>query len=196
MIAYSSDLVGYFGFGSLVNRDTLRTNYVDTIPAALKGWRRHWQARTQTLADDIALLSVHVDPGSVIKGLIVIDHAENLAAVDEREAGYTRVQLTLQDLELFDIQARIPERLYVYVADEGSGRDEGRLLQSYLDAVMQGFYRLYGEEGVAHFVDTTANFDRHIIADRHDPQYPRSVILSQHETMIIDQELRRSSAIS
>ena len=63
-------LVGYFGFGSLVNKHTLRTSYVEIVPATLKGWRRHWQARTDTLEQDVALLSIHRDVSCNIKGIL------------------------------------------------------------------------------------------------------------------------------
>ena len=39
------DLIAYFGYGSLVNLNTLQTGYVCAHPARLKGWRRHWQSR-------------------------------------------------------------------------------------------------------------------------------------------------------
>ena len=94
------DLVGYFGFGSLVNQDTLRTSYVDIVPAKLKGWRRHWQARTGPLSKEVAMLSVHEDEQCDILGALVIDRSENLPSVDEREAGYTRRRLRPEDLVL------------------------------------------------------------------------------------------------
>ena len=187
-------LIGYFGFGSLVNKDTLRTSYVSIAPAVLKGWRRHWQARTETLPQKVALLSVHRDTRCEIKGALVVDKSENLAAVDQREAGYTRVQLSADDLVVPTGYA-LPERLYVYVADEVYGiEDDGALLQSYMDAVMQGFYREHGEEGVKHFVDTTEKFARPVIQDRNNPLYPRSVSLSEDEAMLFDTELIRAGA--
>ncbi len=188
-------LVGYFGFGSLVNRHTLRTAYVDTFPATLIGWRRHWQARTETLPQKIALLSVHRDPECEIRGMIVVDRLENLPAVDEREAGYTRVKLQANNLK-FDARSHVPDDLYVYVADEVPDvMDDGALLQSYLDAVMQGFHLEYGEEGVRHFVETTAKFERPMIKDRASPFYPRSVSVSTEEAELYDRELKRIGVV-
>ena len=186
----SSDrLVGYFGFGSLVNKHTLRTSYVDIVPATLKGWRRHWQTSVVEVDRDIALLSIHRDMDCDIRGMVVIDREDNLPAVDERERGYDRVEITASDLILshnFDL----PERLYVYVGQEdGNNREKGDLLQSYLDAVLQGFHLEYGEEGVRHFVETTIGFERNIVTDRHAPQYPRAVTLTEPQRMLIDAEL-------
>ena len=183
--------VGYFGFGSLVNEHTLRTDYLEVVPASLNGWRRHWQARTDTLEEDIALLSIHRDPGCTILGMLVVDRMENLALVDEREAGYTRHRLELDALE-FTGNFQPPEHLFVYVADEAQDvSDNGALLQSYLDAVMQGFHNVYGEDGVHHFVETTAKFDRTLIADRQAPRYPRSVILESGQPELFDRALSR-----
>jgi len=163
--------VGYFGFGSLVNPATLRTAYLDQLPAELAGYRRHWQARTKTLEQQIALLSVHQHPDTSIKGMLVIDHRDNLAAVDEREAGYRRHRLAPEEL-IVDTATQLPEELYVYIAHEPEGvADTGALLQSYLDAVMQGFYR-------------------GLIGDRSQPRYPRSVELSDHEQRLFDELLQ------
>ncbi|MDJ0614842.1 MAG: gamma-glutamylcyclotransferase [Rhizobiaceae bacterium] len=186
----SSELVGYFGFGSLVNKDTLRTSYVDVVPARLKGWRRHWQARTETLPQKVALLSIHKEPACDILGLMVVDRLENLPLVDEREEGYSRVKLTPANLVLPDTFSP-PQTLYVYVADEvPEVVDDGCLLQSYLDAVMQGFHREHGKEGVQHFVDTTTKFDRPLICDRDNPLYPRSVTLDDGEADLFDRTLK------
>ena len=118
----SEELVGYFGFGSLVNRHTLRTDFVGMVPAQLKGWKRHWQARTEVIDRDVALLSIHEDPVSSIKGMIVIDRMANLPLVDEREVGYDRHQLSSDDIEILgpilseNPDVELPSALYVYVA--------------------------------------------------------------------------------
>lgn len=184
--------VGYFGFGSLVNRHTLRTSFVDVIPATLKGWRRHWQDRSIGFASEIALLSIHRDPSTELKGVLVIDRLENLAAVDEREEGYTRHLLTPEDLIVAD-PSNLPEQLYVYVANQGADVPQpGKLLQSYLDAVLQGFLIEHGPEGVAHFMDTTVGFERGIVEDRLQPFYPRSVQLSEDEIILFDNQIARA----
>jgi len=194
MNAQSRELVGYFGFGSLVNKKTLRTSYIGVVPASLKGWRRHWQARTRLIDEDVALLSIHRDPDCIIMGMLVIDLAENMPLVDEREAGYTRNRLSRDDLALPD-SAEIPDDLFVYVADEAKQTDTGSLLQSYLDAVMQGFLHEYGEAGVSHFVDTTTRFERGLIRDRNNPLYPRSVSLNAAEAALFDRELERAGVL-
>ena len=182
----SDELVGYFGFGSLVNRNTLRTSYVDLVQASLKGYSRHWQSKTKTLEEQVALLSIHPDQTCEIYGMIVLDKLENLPLVDAREQGYSRHRLNRDQL-LIDSDAAMPNDIYVYIANEPEGEsDEGALLQSYLDAVMQGFFNEYGDEGVRHFMDTTKGFDRKLIRDRQSPKYPRPVMLSDSDATYFD----------
>ena len=197
----SEGLIGYFGFGSLVNRNTLRTDYVSLLPARLKGWRRHWQSRTHTLDDPVALLSIHRDVSCMINGMIIVDRVENLPLVDEREAGYDRVAVHNNDIEFVngftgpngDPSAAVPDTIYVYVAKEDTSLPgDGMLLQSYLDAVLQGFHNEFGADGVTHFLETTIGFERNIIMDRENPRYPRAVDLSPTETQLFDDGLRRA----
>ncbi len=178
----SNGLVGYFGYGSLVNRQTLKTDYVAFLPARLRGWRRHWQAREAgTEPADIALLTVHEHAESTILGMLVIDRVENLASVDEREARYDRVLIEPDRLEFIgERQAAhddLPDQLFVYVGRRGGEKQPPSLLQSYLDAVMAGYLAEFGEEGLLHFLETTIGFDRAIVADRAKPIYRRAIAL-------------------
>lgn len=122
-LAGSKDLVGYFGYGSLVNRATLRTGIAAAWPARLKGWHRTWRPRPDmgptagvTLPDGLtpSLLSAHRAPEANpeagpetgpdsgpdigIDGLLVIDFAENLPVIDAREFRYHRRDISLADL--------------------------------------------------------------------------------------------------
>ncbi len=192
----SDRLVGYFGFGSLVNKHTLRTSYVNILPASLKGYSRHWQARSTAIFDNhISLLSIHPDETCTIKGMIVLDLLENLPLVDEREEGYSRHKLEHGQLEVAS-SVELPDEIYVYIANEIEGAsNDGSLLQSYLDAVMQGFRNEYGDDGVSHFVDTTKGFQRSIMLDRAAPLYPRDVQLTKDEVGFFDAELKRAGVI-
>ncbi len=191
----SKELVGYFGFGSLVNKQTLRTSYVDIFPANLIGYSRHWQARSKTFENHVSLLSIHPDETSNIKGVVVLDLLENLPLVDEREAGYSRHKIGCDQLEVSK-DTKLPDNLYVYIANEVEGViDDGSLLQSYLDAVMQGFRNEYGDDGVSHFIDTTKGFERHINLDRSAPLYPRDVKLTSEEIVLFDSELKRAGVL-
>lgn len=190
------DLIGYFGYGSLVNKQTLRTRYISAHPASLKGWRRHWQSYPGEGVER-ALLSIHEHPETIISGMLVIDRLENLPALDEREAFYRRVNLSAEDLILHDDGCDIEQfhtgRLFVYVAQH---HDDKRppLLQSYLDAVMAGFHKEFGDEGLEGFLKTTVGFDREIIPDRDAPLYPRAVSIDRNMAALFDASLRAIGA--
>ena len=107
--AKSAGLIGYFGYGSLVNRDTHRTQIVDAFPARLSGWRRIWQPQEDGQFTDQPLLTVFPHLETHIDGLLVIDKAENLAAVDQREINYDRVEISADALNLQARQSSKPQ---------------------------------------------------------------------------------------
>lgn len=171
-------LVAYFGYGSLVCRATHRTEIVHALPARLKGWRRYWRPRPDMPGFPAALLTVREEAGAGCDGLLVFDRAENLAAIDAREARYRRVPV---DPRTLDVEAALPADcpiwLYVAQAHLPLHRAAPTILQSYLDAVMLGFLDEHGEGGLERFLSETDAFDLPIHADRAAPLYPRAVAL-------------------
>ncbi|WP_416355441.1 gamma-glutamylcyclotransferase family protein [Aureimonas phyllosphaerae] len=184
-LAAEGRIVAYFGYGSLVNRATLRTKFLGIRRASVTGWRRFWMPRR---TPEAALLSVRPTEGFETQGVVVYDLADHLPAVDEREAGYIRrvvmpSHVTIEDAPAPDVP------LFIYEASpvEPDAADVGAfILQSYLDAVLQGFLSLYGETGVRRFVTETEGFATRIVADRAAPRYPRSVVLSAGEADLFD----------
>lgn len=185
-LAGEGKLVAYFGYGSLVNPDTHRTRILGHTRAVVTGWGRRWQARPDIHEHPIALLSAMRAPGNRLDGLLVFDHADNLPSVDEREAGYNRHALSSGDLETeLPIPAGCP--LYIYEARKPVRPDHPHvILQSYLDAVLQGYRRQYGADAVDRFVAVTEGFDTPLLTDRNDPLYPRAVVLTDEERAHID----------
>ncbi len=187
----NGSLFSYFGYGSLVNRHTLRTDYVTSVPARLEGWRRVWQSRAQSADYPVSLLSVRPVKESSIDGVVVVDRLSEMPALDRREEGYDRKRLPDHAVERLRDQPHEPSSLYVYVAaDNGEGAPRQPILRSYLDAVMQGFLANFGEEGVHRFVATTDGFDRDILEDRVEPRYARAVMLTATERGLFDQILK------
>ncbi|OCW58027.1 hypothetical protein AWJ14_04045 [Hoeflea olei] len=145
-------------------------------------------------------MSAHPAPGAAIDGLLVIDHARNLEAVDAREFRYHRREIALSNLGFagevpaLARQADIP--LYVYEARTEHPPVEGpcAILRSYLDAVMQGFLHEFGEAGLHRFVDETEAFDMPIHEDRHAPVYARAVTLTPAEVVLFDAALSSRQA--
>ncbi|PSH57724.1 gamma-glutamylcyclotransferase [Phyllobacterium endophyticum] len=194
-LAKNGRLVAYFGYGSLVNRQTLRTNIVEAVPARLHGWRRLWRPSRSEAALPAALLSVCRDEGSSVDGLLVFDHLENLASVDLREENYDRRSIEAADIET---AAPLPEDVPIYVYEahqfEPAEPVSQIILQSYLDAVMQGFLVEHGEEGLRRFVFKTGCFSTPIFPDRPSPAYPRAVNLSDEEIDMFDRLLAEMGA--
>jgi hypothetical protein len=187
-------VVAYFGYGSLVNRLTLRTKFLAIRRAEVVGWRRFWTPRGD--GSGPALLSVAREEGEVLQGVVVYDHADHLPAVDEREVGYDRrvVELDRVTIEAPPL-AGVP--LHIYEAPRlavAEGADAPPILQSYLDAVLQGFLALYGDAGVRRFVSRTEGFARRIVTDRDAPRYPRAVALSADEAALFDRLAREAGA--
>ncbi|MEM1376801.1 MAG: gamma-glutamylcyclotransferase family protein [Pseudomonadota bacterium] len=195
-LAARGDVIAYFGYGSLVNPATHRTEIVGYVKAGLCGWRREWKSRgtDHVGSHPVALLSSspHSD-NAILPGLLVFDHAANLPALDIREAGYDRRELTAADL---DIATPVPAGCPIYVYEGQPQPDSNRsnvILQSYLDAVLQGYFVMYGAEGVDGFVRSTARFDTPLLRDRETPNYPRAVTLTHEERDLID---RATAALS
>lgn len=207
------ELVGYFGYGSLVNRATLATGVVAAFPARLTGWRRTWRPRPDmgptpgvALPDGLtpSLLTAHRAEDASIDGLLVIDLAVNLPVIDAREFRYHRRDITLAELT-FDAGRTEREtgvrldpgtRLHVYEARTEHPETAGPspILRSYLDAVMQGFLNEFGEGGVHRFVAETGAFHMPIHEDRDRPLYPRAVSLSAGEIALFDAALAQCGA--
>ncbi|MEO0548004.1 MAG: gamma-glutamylcyclotransferase family protein [Pseudomonadota bacterium] len=190
----SSSIFGVFGYGSLVNTDTLRTSYVSVHRARVRGWRRQWLRRPEgagdfALAGDLAFLSASVDEnGGWIDGMLVLDNADNLPALDAREMLYDRVEVPRGDLQWLDgaPDAARHAPLYIYSAPSEPAGQSLRILRSYLDAVLQGYYRAFGENGVAGFMATTKPNGLDLWEDRATPIYPRSIVLSAEEIEVIN----------
>jgi len=183
--------IAYFGYGSLVNLGSLRTPYISAHRATLRGWKRAWLARPKVEnsfapTDGLAFLSVVPAAGAEIDGVVITDHASSLAALDEREALYTRVDIDTADLTYHDQPTAISEQ-FLYEAEQPLAHDGAEILRSYLDVVMQGYLPHFGESGLYRFMETTLNFDCAIKEDRDNPLYPRATTLTVVEKALFAQ---------
>lgn len=184
----SVSTIAYFGYGSLVNLESLRTPYISAHRAKIKGWKRIWLTRPYepdsfAASEGLAFLSVTPAPDSEIDGMIITDHATSLAALDKRESLYTRVNIDNTDITLCDDEINTADK-FLYVADEHPADKNSQILRSYLDVVMQGYHFHFGLTGLEHFFATTLNFDLDIHEDRKDPLYPRATRLTPEEEKI------------
>ena len=178
----------FFGYGSLVNRAT--HVFDDAHPATLKGWRRAWR---HTNLRPVAFLTAVPDEGSEIDGLVAHVPGDDWAALDERERAYDRSPVT----HLTGHAVPRPIHVQVYSIPHGKHGvpDETHpVLLSYIDVVVQGYLREFGEAGVQRFFQTTDGWDAPILDDRAAPIYSRSQRLRDDERGLVEDGLRDVSA--
>lgn len=168
----------FFGYGSLVNLAT--HDYDNPRAASLRGWRRVWHG---THLREVTYLSVVRDDTTTLKGVIAGVPNDDWAALDAREAAYQRHDVS----HLVDHP--VPTAVYQVRPEHVAPKDAHPILLSYVDVVAQGYLRVFGESGVAHFFDTTDGWDAPILDDRADPIYPRHQKLSLDEKLMIDDHL-------
>lgn len=187
--------ISYFGYGSLVNRDT-RPIAEEAIDVHLRGWKRAWSHRVDSSADRlIGCTSLTVEPDEEggkaaiggIDGVLVRIRADDLPELDRREAGYERIQVPASSFDLpadYDAEHVMMYRSLTHnrhLADDGFP-----ILQSYVDCVLVGYQRRFGDEGLQQMVQTTRGWERPILDDRSQPFYPRHVALDAQQQASFD----------
>jgi len=173
----------FFGYGSLVNTTT--HDFPDPQRASIRGWRRAWRHTDLRAA---AFLTAIEAPGEVIEGMIAHVPGDDWAALDLRERAYDRVPVS--DAVSHPIRRQIDIAIYA-LPETRHSRAVGHfpILLSYLDVVIQGYLREFGEVGAADFFATTDGWDRPVLNDRAAPRYPRHRQLSRAETGFVDDRL-------
>ena len=191
------DCLHYFGYGSLVNRETRPTTEPFEV-ATVDGWQRSWSHRvnhsgaasvamvgesSSSAALGFTVLNVEPAASQQIDGVLVSISADDLPALDKREAGYARQSVN-------SVKSTDPVAMYVskkaHVAKLPS---DYPLLQSYVDCVLAGFLAVFGWHGVDRFFSTTSGWGAPILADRGAPLYPRAVSLSADVESMFDERI-------
>ncbi len=177
-----------FGYGSLVNRAT--HDYADVQPAIARGWRRAWR---RTSLRPLSFLTVIPDSATEIEGLVASVPDRAWPALDAREGAYERVALA-------DVRhGGETGATAIYAIPEGAHEEPGAenpILLSYLETVLQGYLTVFGEDGVARFVETTDGWHAPILDDRMAPRYGRATRLEPSERTLIDRWLGEIGAAS
>ena len=172
----------FFGYGSLVNRET--HVFQDTRRARITGWRRAWR---HVEGRKVAFLTAVSDATSEFAGLIAAVPSADWTHLDQREHSYDRVravgvQHDLDPAPDIHIYHAPPER---HVA----ASTKRPVLLSYIDVVVQGYLREFGEDGVAEFFATTSGWDAPILDDRAAPIYSRNQSLTPFERGLVEHHL-------
>lgn len=173
----------FFGYGSLVNRAT--HTFPQVNQARITGWRRGWR---HTNLRDAAFLTAIPDPDSTIQGLIAHVPNDDWIALDEREWAYDRVPVTAAVAH--PLTRDIDIAIYAVPAERHSQPSTKHpILLSYLDVVIQGYLREFGENGARQFFETTDGWDIPVLNDRQSPRYVRHQKLTDGETNFVDHHL-------
>jgi len=174
-----------FGYGSLVNRATL-PDHVSARPATVRGWRRAWRAASRSAGRGVCAVSIAEAPDGEIDGLVVTFEDAVWPVIEAREHRYR--WFVLPDFE---------ERVLAFRAepevDRWGDRDHPVHL-TYVDTVLQGFLRDFGEAGARRFMATTDGWHVPILDDRAAPRYPRAQCLSDRERSFVDRLLADANA--
>ncbi|MCV0429392.1 MAG: gamma-glutamylcyclotransferase [Roseibium sp.] len=189
--------ITYFGYGSLVNVDTIPEN-TEVTPGRLDGWVREWKVCGEGAnGRGRCALSVRKKDGVEIRGVMAREPRTRLAELEQREKRYFKVEDIGTSFRCEAEGIPGPEELFLFKASPEHrrwGSETHPILQSYLDCVLAGFFRLWGEEGIDHFLQTTDGWHVPVLKDRTSPHYPRSVNLVPELADLVDQKLREIGA--
>lgn len=177
----------FFGYGSLVNRAT--HDFPGARKAELVGWRRAWR---HTDLRPVAFLTAIRDPGCTIEGLIAQVPNDDWEALDQREWAYDRIPARGSVYHPLSYDPEIA--VYAVSNDkQNPGCTDYPVLLSYIDVVVQGYLREFGEEGATRFFETTSGWNTPILNDRAAPRYPRHQQLESWQSAFVDAKLKELS---
>lgn len=186
--------ITYFGYGSLVNVDTIPPG-ANVTPGRLKGWIREWRVcGIGTDGHGRCSLTVREKPGAEIWGVLAQEPKTRLEALEQREKRYHKIESIGMHFACEAARQPGPEDLFLFKASPEHrtwGCHVHPILQSYLDCVLAGYFRIWGEEGVDHFLETTDGWHVPVLQDREEPRYPRSVTVAPELTDLIDEKLNK-----
>ncbi len=188
--------IHYFGYGSLVNRDTRPVDEAASS-ARLNGWGRVWEHRVrdpnrEKLCTSLSIEALPANEPSGIDGVIVRIPEHQLAQLDKREAGYERLALPAANFELpDDFDGDVIMVYRSLPANRVLADKEHPILQSYIDCVLAGYLQRFGEAGLHAMMASTRGWNRPILNDRAAPFYPRWVEVNEPSRVLFDECIER-----
>lgn len=191
-----SSEVAYFGYGSLVNELTWARKY-EMVPAEIRNWMREWRHCVDTPWGRVCALTVSPLADGIVQGAFIKSDLSELQEIDEREIGYERVEIIRSDL--VSSAGALPDRLFIYKSGEQAYRSGDRhypLWLSYVEVVIFGYWRVFGEEGVDRFMASTKGWNTPIIDDRTKPLYPRFTQLNIEQRAFIEGKIRAMDGVT
>ncbi len=187
--------ITYFGYGSLVNLNTIPVNAKASL-GELDGWIREWRAAPEDGVErGTCALTVTPREGVSIRGAMLREPAWRLAELEKRERRYDKfdgIGSAFRSSAAHEAPQGL-DRAFLFKAKASHyrwGDAQCPILQTYLDCVLAGFHSHWGEEGVRHFFETTDGWHVPVLQDRRRPLYPRAVELSPELARYFDECLK------
>ncbi len=183
-----TDMFTCFGYGSLVNRATLPEDSV-SARVRVRGWRRAWRHSVGSDAGRRCTLTVIPDPNCSILGTVVAQPGHHDDTMQRREALYHRVDIPSDDVDWLDQRPDGWPEPFIHVGEPAYNRPgdhDHPVLLSYVETVMSGFFRTFGDDGPRHFLETTADWHVPVMDDRTAPIYSRATQIDDIERSLID----------
>lgn len=156
-----------FGFGSLVNKNSIQSSILAMKNSKILGYKRRW-IEPFTVQGTVyrALGVVESGPFDFVHGVTIFVPKTTLQHLYTREASYRRLVVdAVDEYGNIDYATTFETR--------EAAPDEARIPISYVATVAEGFVDQYGANGLDKFIDNTDGWEHGIIDDSDDPVYPR-----------------------
>jgi hypothetical protein len=162
-----------FGYGSLISATSrAKTGETGQVwPVRITGYQRNWSV----MSTEYGMSSVAVIP--VLEAhcngvLIEIDESE-IPVFDQRERGYQRSQVKLEQLFGYQQQSLPEGTVWIYHSHEiAKPTHDCPIALSYVDVILSGCLAL-GDAFANDFLSLTKGWHHPLINDRQTPRYPR-----------------------
>lgn len=192
-----------FGYGSLIDRASrTRTNPSATyaIPVVSGNISRGWWIHGTPIGYSTCFLAIQPQAGARCNGVIYPVNDIELAALDKREAYYTRIKISANDITRLDGGDPLePDALiWTYAVEDGLrtvATPEYPIVQSYVDICLNGCFDIEDTFPQA----KAAGYIEMFITETHDWSYfwendrifPRRPLSNQPRAFQIDRALRQ-----
>jgi len=188
------------GYGSLMQDESRKRTSLRAGPAhpvEVRGYRRGWFARGESVGVSTTYLGVLLNRESRLNAVIYeVDPAE-LLATDQRERSYCRVPVSIPDVTPLEGGFFPPPGAQVWIyanRPESVARPDSHypIVQSYVDIFVSGCLEQEQRFGLVDFarqcLSTTADWSEHWVNDR---IYPRRPFIFQPRARQIDDLLSK-----
>ena len=188
------------GYGSLMQDESRKRSSPQAGPAHpvdVRGYRRGWFARTETVGFGTTYLGVLPNPESHLNAVIYRVEATEVIATDRREVSYCRTGVAMSAIKPLEREFLLaPDgKIWIYVSGPQSVATPDShypIVQSYVDIFLSDCLEQEQRFGLTEFsqqcLSTTADWSEHWVNDR---IYPRRPFIFQPRASRIDNLLSK-----